>query len=42
MPRDWTFSRERAATALLIVLSIVIGVGLFVAGALWRARATLP
>lgn len=42
MPREWTFSREAVATALLILLSVAIAIGLFVAGALWRARVTAP
>jgi hypothetical protein len=36
------FSRETVATVVLVIASVVIAIGLFLAGAMWRARVTVP
>jgi hypothetical protein len=35
------FSRETITTAVLVVACVVIAIGLFLAGAMWRARVTV-
>jgi hypothetical protein len=35
------FSRETLMTTLLVIACVVIAIGLFLAGAMWRARVTV-